>query len=220
MKVDTSLKGKPCIYKITNLVDGKIYVGKAKCLVSRSYNYNSSFKQARHDHINDYLFNAMTKHGYENFIIEPLAFYEVEELAEKELAWIRVLKSNDRSIGYNLRLDSSTGMLTAPETSAKISENLTEQWASGIRDGHSEKLKSAWLKTPERNEEVGKQFTKSLTRYEYKIMDTSENVLEVCQYKRLQELNLDRVLCKFWKKNSDKVPFKTYIIERVWVYEV
>lgn len=220
MKVDVKLKNKPCIYKITNEVNEKIYVGKAKCLVNRSYNYNSSFRQSRHDHINDYLFNAMLKDGYENFKIEPLEFYQLRQLAEKELAWIKVLKSNDRNFGYNLRLDSSTGMIAAPETIEKARQNLTNQWANGVRDGHSEKLKQSWIRNPERLEKIGEHFTKVLTRYEYKIMDNKENILEICKYQRLQELNLDRVLCKFWKHDKDKVLFKNYIIERVWIYEV
>ena len=215
MKVSTDLKNKPCIYKITNLVDGKIYIGKAKCLVSRSYNYNSSFKQERHDHINNYLFNAMTKYGYENFIIEPLAFYEINELAEKELYWIKVLKSNDRTIGYNLRLDSSTGMIVAAETSAKISENLTNQWESGIRDGHGELIRQAWLNaTPERRKAVIDNFTKIKTKYNYIVTDPDGSV-ETCNYKRLKERLLDCALAKFWKHSTDEIILKGYKIERI-----
>ncbi len=216
MKVNIKLKGLPCIYKITNTVNGMIYVGKAKCLVVRNYNYNSSFRQGRRDHINNYLFNAMIKYGFENFTIEPLAFYKIEELAEKELAWILVLKSNNRNVGYNLRLDSSTGMIVSKETSDKIRKNLTAQWANGIRENHSEKLKIAWSKTPERKKLIGKHFTKILTKYKYIVSDTSGD-FEVCDYKRLQELKLHRVLTKFWKRKVEETSFKDFYIKRILI---
>lgn len=214
MKVCRSLQGKPCIYKITNLIDFKIYIGKAKCLVKRSYGYNSSFRQERHDHINDYMFNAMTKHGFENFKIEPIEFCLLEELAERELYWIEFLKSNNRSIGYNLRLDSSTGMTVALETSFKISENLINQWESGIRDNHGEKLKEAWNRNPKRREQAGRQFTKILTKYLYIVTDKS-GVSNTYNYKQLQELKLDRILVKFWKWKYYDLPFKGFQIKRI-----
>jgi group I intron endonuclease len=213
MKVDRSLKNKSCIYKITNIITKQVYVGKTKCLVNRSYHYNSAFKQKRHNQINDYLFNAMTKYGFENFIIEPLEFYDITELAEKELAWITVLKSNNRWYGYNLRLDSSTGMITSAETSAKIKENITKQWANGIRDGHSEKLKSAWQRDPERLVSMSTYFSKLLTKYNYIVSNTE--IFEICDYKRLEELKLKYVLAKFWKHNTEIVSFKNYRIQRI-----
>lgn len=214
MKVCTSLRGMPCIYKITNLIDFKIYVGKAKCLVNRSYNYNSSFKQERHDHINDYMFNAMIKHGFKNFKIEPIEFCLLEELAERELYWIKFLKSNDRNIGYNLRLDSSSGMTTSLETSFRISENLINQWESGVRDGHGDKLKETWNRNPERRIEASKHFTKVLTKYLYIVTDKN-GVSNTYNYKQLQELKLDRILVKFWKWKYYDLPFKGFQIKRI-----
>ena len=65
-------------------------------------------------------------------------------LAEKELFWIGRLRVTDRNVGYNLRLDSSTGMVTHSETSIKISNRLKKEWSEGVRDGHSDKLKVSW----------------------------------------------------------------------------
>lgn len=214
MKVNTSLRGLPCIYKIKNLVNNKIYIGKTKCLLNRSYNYNSSFKQERHDHINDYLFNEMIKYGYENFILEPMEFCAIDELAEKELFWIKELKSNERKFGYNLRLDSSTGMQTAKETSVKIMSNLLEQWETGVRSGHSRKMKESWARTPERRQEVSELFTKVKTKFAYLVTNEKEET-KTCSYKQLKELKLDKVLCKFWKRKIDKVFFKGFYIERI-----
>lgn len=215
MEIDKKFKGKPCIYKITNLVDGKIYVGKAKCLVSRTYNYNSSFRQERHDHINDYMFYAMQKHGFENFKIEPIEFCGLDQLAERELFWILELKSNIRERGYNLRLDSSTGMITSAETSARISVNLQTQWESGIRDGHGEKLKLMMANfSPEKKKSISNQLVKIKTKYLYIVIDKDGNENDYV-YQELKELKLHNALSTMYKHGIDEVWHKGLKVKRV-----
>jgi group I intron endonuclease len=214
MKTDKTFKNMPCIYKITNTTNGKIYIGKTKCLVKRSYGYNSSFRRERHDHINDYMFNDMTKCGYENFIIEPLEFCKLNELEEKELYWIDTLGSMERTIGYNLRLDSSTGMVASIETIMKIRNNLKEQWANGVRSGHSEKLKEAWKRDSNRQKQMSLYFSKLLTKYKYIVTDNKWNT-QVCNYQQLKKLGLANVLVSFHKKKINKLKFKEYFIEKV-----
>lgn len=215
MEIDKKFKNKPCIYKITNTIDNKIYVGKAKCLVRRTYGYNSAFRQNRHDQINDYMFYAMRKHGFENFKIEPIEFCKIEELAEKELHWIETLKSNERDKGYNLRLDSSTKMIVSLETSFKISNNLTSQWASGVRDEHGEKLKQTMANfSPEKKKSISDKLTKIKTKYKYEVTDEN-GVKNTYVYKELIELKLHLVLGKICRHRTNRVYYKNLIIERV-----
>ena len=56
------------IYKITNSVDGKIYIGKT------IKNYLLRWKDHISDHYtkNSYLYRAMKKYGYENFNVTLL----------------------------------------------------------------------------------------------------------------------------------------------------
>ena len=55
------------IYKITNTINNKIYIGQtSKTIEERFKAHISKAKQ----HINRYLYDAMNHYGYENFIIE------------------------------------------------------------------------------------------------------------------------------------------------------
>ena len=82
------------IYKTTNKVNGKIYVGqkKSKKFLSKKY-LGSGIELA----------NAINKYGEENFEVELLeAVNSSEELDAREIYWIESLNSRDRSIGYNI----------------------------------------------------------------------------------------------------------------------
>lgn len=89
------------IYKITNLINGKIYIGQAKDVDSRWYGHLWEAKKRQNN--NSRLNNALLKYGFDNFkvdiIDEALTF---EELNEKEIYWIAKLDSQNENIGYNI----------------------------------------------------------------------------------------------------------------------
>ena len=97
----------PYIYKITNLVNNKIYVGKT----------SSSIEERFKEHIRDSrkercekrpLYDAFNKYGVENFFIEEIEEVENDEIAsEREIYWIDFLRSYigfEDSNGYNATL--------------------------------------------------------------------------------------------------------------------
>lgn len=82
------------IYKTTNLINNKIYIGQRKSKVFQSTNYLGSGR---------YLRNAVNKYGVENFIVELIDISDNrEELNNKEIYWIKYYKAYDRNIGYNI----------------------------------------------------------------------------------------------------------------------
>lgn len=84
------------IYKITNLLNGKIYVGQDS---KNNSNYFGSGTLIR---------KAIKKYGKENFKKEILEKCScVEELNEKEVYWIDKLKSKSKHIGYNITCGGS-----------------------------------------------------------------------------------------------------------------
>lgn len=85
------------IYKTTNKIDGKIYVGKD---VKDNPTYlGSGFILKR----------AIKKYGKENFLKEILErCHTIEQLDDREKYWIAKLNASDRKIGYNLT-DGGTG---------------------------------------------------------------------------------------------------------------
>lgn len=79
------------IYKTTNLINGKIYVGKDKHNNQKYFGSGILLKR------------SIKKYGLNNFEKIILDFCENEDdLNIKEKIWIEKLKSNDLTIGYNI----------------------------------------------------------------------------------------------------------------------
>lgn len=213
MKPNKFLKNRPGIYGIRNLVNNKIYVGKTKCMYKRCHQYVYDFRERTIGHINDYLYNAMVKNGIDNFEFFPLEFCEIENLQERELSWMTELNSVDRNHGYNLRLDSSTGMIVSKSTSGKISNTLRKQWGDGKRDGHSEKMKEYWCGNTQRRRQQSKLFSKHRTKYEYEVHHPNGQI-ENCQYKRLCELGIKNVISNFHKQRTNSTVCKGFRVVR------
>lgn len=106
------------IYKITNLITKKIYVGQTKrTLESRLMGHFYDSKRC------DYYFaRSIRKHGIKNFIIELIEEVENEYiLNERERYWIKELNSIKPN-GYNIENGGNCQPLSE-ETKRKISES-------------------------------------------------------------------------------------------------
>ena len=100
------------IYKTTNLINGKFYVGKDE---RNKPDYLGSG-------IN--LQRAIKKYGKENFIKETLEVcYTREELIEREKYWIKETKAQE--IGYNIADGGWGGNTYTEETRQRISKQFT-----------------------------------------------------------------------------------------------
>lgn len=75
------------IYKITNTINNKIYIGQSKNIKHRFQEH----KNIKKEH-NLHLKKAYKKYGIENFKYEILEECKLEELDEKEIYWISKLK--------------------------------------------------------------------------------------------------------------------------------
>lgn len=86
------------IYKITNLINGKIYIGKD---TTNDKNYYGSGLL---------ILKSIKKFGRENFMKEIIDECTTnKELCEKEKYWIDYYKSTNLSIGYNISLGGDGG---------------------------------------------------------------------------------------------------------------
>ena len=94
------------IYKITNKINNKIYIGMSSNVDNRwKYGHVLTAKKLI-DNIDigykSLLYDAMKKYGIENFNIEIIEECPIEKMGEREEYWINKLNSRDRNIGYNI----------------------------------------------------------------------------------------------------------------------
>lgn len=83
---------EPVIYKITNTLNGKIYIGKANNLNARwkSGHLRTAAKLAAGEQIGyiSHLYRAMIEYGVDNFKIEVIEKCSPDELNTREQFWI------------------------------------------------------------------------------------------------------------------------------------
>jgi group I intron endonuclease len=77
------------IYKITNIISGKYYIGSTTCLHRR---YLSHFQKLRNNgHRNSHLQNSFNKHGEQNFsfvVLENLSQCSIKEIRDREQVYL------------------------------------------------------------------------------------------------------------------------------------
>ena len=87
---------KGIIYKITNTVNNKSYIGQTRQSIQFRWNQHTSKKD------NTYFHNAIKKYGKDNFNIEILEECDVSKLDEREIFYIA--KYDTFKNGYNLTI--------------------------------------------------------------------------------------------------------------------
>ena len=87
------------IYKITNLKNGKIYIGQSIDVLERFIQHKSDLKGNRH--VNKHLQSAYNLYGLKNFSFEILEECSKKELDKKEKYWIDYYGGVNSKTNYN-----------------------------------------------------------------------------------------------------------------------
>ena len=144
-------KYKICgIYKITNVINGKVYIGQSTDVEKRYKKHmNTIFNPNLHQY-NYAIYQAMRKYGLENFSFEILIEVEEDLLDLMEIYYIEKYNSYiyvENSNGYNMTRggNNKNGFITK-ETREKISKSasgkrLSEEHKQKISETLKERLK-------------------------------------------------------------------------------
>lgn len=127
------------IYKTTNTVNGKIYIGKEK---HNDKNYIGSGR---------ILNNAIKKYGKEVFVKEILEECSLDIIDERECYWINHYDSTNWDIGYNITKGGTGGDTTSLHPNREL---LIEKRKEGLRKWHermSPEEKDTWIESIRKN---------------------------------------------------------------------
>lgn len=106
------------IYKITNKIDNKIYIGQHKCIAISDNYFGSGINIRR----------AIRKYGKQNFRKEILKICESkEDLDNSEIKYISEYKSIDPEIGYNISKGGQSKFFTGLKHSSYSKKLMSEK---------------------------------------------------------------------------------------------
>lgn len=112
----------PGIYLITNMMNGKVYVGQSTNLYKR---YSRHARSVNHpDQYNRPIVAAFMKYGIHNFEFSILELVSVDLLTVREQFWIDTMRSYDRRLGYNAcpAAGSTAGFKQSEETRRRVAK--------------------------------------------------------------------------------------------------
>jgi len=106
---------KSGIYKITNIINNKIYIGSSKNILNRIWNHKTLLRN--NNHPNKKLQNSFNKYKEVNFKFEIVEYCKIEELIIKEQNYIdglnpyfNILKIAYSSLGYKYNQEQRNKM--------------------------------------------------------------------------------------------------------------
>ena len=168
------------IYKISNLINGKIYVGRTGDNVKSRFGAHK--RRARFGETT-FLYNAIRKYGEENFKVEEICVcFSAESTVEAEMELIKVYNLNDREIGYNMSEGGDGG-----------------EYGRVLSDETKNKIRKASLR-------VGKERAKLMVKTKIKRGTTGKGVKKHTEAykKKMSKLMSDRKVSKETKLKMSK----------------
>lgn len=145
------------IYKTTNKINGKIYIGQKKSSKFLGNRYLGSGKKLK---------LAVQKYGKENFEVEMLeSICDENKADEREIFWISHFKSTDDSIGYNISNGGNVNRAMSGKNNPHWGKHLSEETKEKLRQKAKLQMTEearaylSWINSGERNKRFGKKHT-------------------------------------------------------------
>ena len=128
------------IYKITNIINNKIYIGKTKETIDSRYKRH--IYDIEHHKTKSLLYDAMKKYGIDSFKVEQIdVATDQDELNKKEIYWISFYNSTDHEKGYNLTTGGEVKKEMSLESRKRMSESHKNKPSNRLGKHHTEETK-------------------------------------------------------------------------------
>jgi group I intron endonuclease len=137
------------IYKISNKIDGKIYIGFTSKTVEDRYRQHLKEAKKNNNKRNIYLYNAINKHGEENFTVELVRRTKNLDYGLNKLEPYYIKKYNSLyPIGYNLTTggEGVGGVKKTPAQKQHLSKMANKRYKHDktIKQKISRAIKTLW----------------------------------------------------------------------------
>lgn len=114
------------IYKITNIVNNKVYIGQTKNKNERKHQHFCELRNNKH--ANKHFQNSFNKYGEDNFIYEIIEQCNISNVDNRERYWIRHFSSLNMKYGYNIEEGGCQTKNLSHFTRSKISKKAKERF--------------------------------------------------------------------------------------------
>ena len=183
------------IYKITNKINKKCYVGQSKNIERRLKDHKLVCREK-----NILLKRALNTYGKENFIYEIIEECELNKLDEREIYWISKLKPE-----YNFTTggSGSPNHIVKPETKKILKETGKKFWES-LDEKTKNKIINQNLIGPRKGHNVSEETREKLRQWNLGKKQSQETIEKRKQtmlekkkngYKRTNENHRKKVIC-------------------------
>lgn len=183
---------KTGIYCIRNIINNKVYIGKAKCIYKRIKGHITALNTRNKDE-NEHLIRSWYKYGRDNFEYFVVEYLDLDEklLSARELYWMNYYESLNPKKGYNKRYDSSTGMIVHESTRKKLSDAHKLRYIKfpELKKRIQESRKKYYKDNPEALKEMGKRVSEGKRKFIFHKCNEQEEILKT--YYSTEELLLE-----------------------------
>ena len=186
-----------CIYKITNLIDDKVYIGQTTNYRKRKTTHFAHLR--RNAHCNEHLQRAFNKYGEENFAIEIIKECGANDLDYWEIYFINKFKACDKRYGYNLIDGGQKYRHHTKEVRAKISKRLKGKPFTKEHKNNLAKANHLRVISQEQQDEMTRKMRETKLKMEIGCGEKNGNAIisdEKAQELLLEALQLQEVIVK------------------------